>query len=526
MSSQTGRKALLVYPEFRNSYWGFQYALPLFGRKSMHSPLSLVTVAALLPKTWELELVDMNVEELTDAHIQRADVVLVTGMGIQANSMFDVLAKARAMGKLTMLGGPFASGSTDRVAGKADVLVLDEGELTMPPMLADLEAGTLKQVYRSEKKPDLSISPLPRYDLLKLDKYSVIDVQYSRGCPFNCEFCDIIELYGRVPRTKSPDQILREFDALLALGFRGAVFLVDDNFIGNKKNVRLLLPELSAWQEKNDYPFFMSTEASINLAEDAPLLAEMRKAGFTRVFLGIETPSLESLKETQKYQNTRKDLTTAVHDIQSAGMEALAGFIVGFDNDTPDIFDAQIEFIRQATIPWAMVGTLTAIPNTQLWRRLEKEGRLTGFTEGDQFGRPNFRTKMDPDVLYHGYLRILRTIYKPEEYYDRMIRMMDRQDAAGHITKTKTETPTKIFQLLIVCSIFLGIKAPYRKLFWTSLFTVLTRYPKRLAQFLIAAVTGHHFIRYTAEVMEREVALQERGAATAKAVPPALEQAV
>ena len=514
------RKALLVYPEFRNSYWGFQYALPLFGRKSMHSPLSLCTVAALLPPTWEIELVDMNVEPLTDAHIERAEIVLTTGMGIQSTSMYQVLERARKMGKLTVLGGPFASGSTDRVEGKADVMVLDEGELTIAPFLEDLERGTLKKVYRSEAKPDLSMSPVPRFDLIKLNKYSVIDIQYSRGCPFNCEFCDIIELYGRVPRTKSPAQLLAEFDALLALGYRGAVFLVDDNFIGNKKNVRLMMPELIAWQERNDYPFFISTEASVNLAEDAPLLADMRRAGFTRVFVGIETPSLDSLKETQKYQNTRKDLASAVHDIQEAGMEVLAGFIVGFDNDTPDIFDAQIEFITQATIPWAMVGTLTAIPNTQLWRRLAKENRLTGFTEGDQFGRPNFRTRMDPDVLYTGFLRILRSIYEPEAYYGRMLRMMDRQDAAGHITRTRTETPFKIFQLLLLCSVVMGIKSDYRGVFWRSLAHVVTRYPKRLAQFLISCVTGHHFIRYTAEVMQREAALQQREAA-----PKVLESA-
>ena len=499
-------RALLVYPRFRTSYWGFQHALPLFGRRSMHSPLSLVTVAALLPQSWELELVDMNVDELSDEQLARADLVLVTGMCNQAPSMLETLARARRMGKPTVLGGPFASGSTDRVQGHADTLVLDEGEITIPEWLADLKRGHPRPMYRTDRKPDLTTSPIPRYDLLKRGAYSVIDVQYSRGCPFNCEFCDIIELYGRVPRTKSPAQLLAELETLRALGHRGAVFLVDDNFIGNKKSVRQLLPLLAEWQEQHDYPFFLSTEASVNLAEDAPFLADMRRAGFTRVFLGIETPALESLRETQKLQNTRNDLETAVHTIQNAGLEVLAGFIVGFDSDTPDIFDRQIEFIDRAAIPWAMVGTLTAIPNTQLWRRLEREGRLTGFADGDQFGRPNFVTRMNGDVLYTGFLRILSTIYRPENYYRRLLDMLDRQQASGHVAKPHTESAFKIFQLLIVCTLVLGLRARYRATYWSALGQVLSRYPRRLAQFLISAVTGHHFIEYTREVIDRETA--------------------
>jgi radical SAM superfamily enzyme YgiQ (UPF0313 family) len=503
------RKVLLVYPEFPLSYWGFQYSLRIFGKKAMHPPLSLITAAALCPREWEYRLIDLNIETLSDEDIRWADMVFLTAMGIQTKSLYEVVERCKQLGRKTVLGGPWASGSPDRSIGLADVCVLDEAEITMLPFLEDLEKGTLKNVYRTDKKPDVSISPCPRYDLLKLDKYSVIDVQYSRGCPFNCEFCDIIELYGRVPRTKTPDQIKVEFQTLYDLGYRGPIFLVDDNFIGNKKNVRVLLKELVPWQQKHEYPFFLTTEASVNLAEDEKLLEDMRLAGFKRVFVGIETPSLESLKETQKYQNTRKPLVEAVQTLIDHGLEVSGGFIVGFDNDEADIFERQIEFIEQAEIPWAMVGTLTAIPSTQLWRRLEKEGRILGFADGDQFGRPNFKTKMDPEVLYKGYLRLLEHLYKPENYYKRVLSVLARHDKANHPNLHEKNYPLiKVIFLTLMSVIALGIKAEYRQHFWSYLATVIRKHPKRYVQALINAVIGHHFIKYTKEVMTRQRALK------------------
>jgi radical SAM superfamily enzyme YgiQ (UPF0313 family) len=484
------------------TYWGLQFSLGLMGKKAIHAPLSLVTVAALCPPQWQFKLIDLNIEMLTDEHILWADMVFVTAMTVQNASLFHILERCRSLGRRTVLGGPFASESPHLLADKADVLVLDEAEVSMPPFLDDLETGRLRPVYRADHRPDLAASPVPRYDLLRLDAYGVVDVQFSRGCPFNCEFCDIIELYGHLPRTKRPEQILAELEALLKLNYRGALFLVDDNFIGNKKNVRLLLKELIPWQKAYDYPFVLTTESTVNLADDAPLLADMRAAGFTRVFVGIETPSAESLRETHKLQNTKRDLVAAVHQIMAAGLEVTAGFIVGFDNDAADIFDRQIDFIRRAGIPWAMVGTLEALPGTQLWRRLEREGRLLPHYAGDAFGRSNFRTRMDGELLFRGYLRILETIYQPEAYFERVLTMIahtaksrpgpQRED--GFYLKNK---PFRAVYGLWV----MGICASYRGAFWRFLLKVLWRHTWRLAQAADKAAVGHHLMLYTRAVL-------------------------
>jgi radical SAM superfamily enzyme YgiQ (UPF0313 family) len=496
-------KVLLVCPEFPVTYWGFQNTLELMGKKAMHSPLSLVTVAALCPQEWQFKLVDMNVGPLTDQHIQWADLVFVTGMAVlQRASLFQVLERCRRLKRRTVLGGPFASENTDVCAGQADVLVVGEAEVALPPFLHDLERGALRPIYQADRRPGLDTSPVPRYDLLRLGAYGVIDVQFSRGCPFNCEFCDIIELFGRLPRTKRPSQIVAEFEALRKLKYRGPVFLVDDNFIGNKKNVRLLLKELIPWQKEHGYPFALSTEATVNLADDPPLLADMREAGFTRVFVGIETPSAETLRETQKYQNTKRDLVACVHRIMGAGLEVTAGFIVGFDNDREDVFDRQVEFIRRAAIPWAMVGTLEAIRGTQLWRRLESEGRLLGHISGDQFGRPNFQTRMPPDVLFRGYLRLLEAIYQPGAYYARVLDMIDRNDEARPSFRREDGNyldwkPIRFLRLLWS----LGARAYYRGAFWRFLWQVLRRHPRRLVQAVDKAAVGHHLILYTRAVL-------------------------
>src|SRR5207253_3760866 len=341
------------------------------------------------------------------------------------DSLREVVKRCKAKGKRVVLGGPYVTTTIEDLPD-ADHIFLGEAETTLPLFIEDLARGEAKRSYQAAERPPLSATPMAHFHLTDLKRYSAMSGQDSRGCPFSCEFCDIIEIYGRVPRTKSNQQMLAEFDALKALGWRGTVFIVDDNFIGNKKNVRQLLPELARWQKENGYPFSLITESSVNPADDEPLLNNMRDAGFRRVFLGIETPVEESLKEAQKSQN-RGDLLDSVKKIQSYGMEVMAGFIVGFDSDPEDIFERQIKFIRESAIPLAMVGILTALPDTQLWRRLEKEGRLLGESSGEYTNcQLNFVPTMDPARLIAGYQSIMCTIYKSSEYYRRTLDSLKR----------------------------------------------------------------------------------------------------
>src|SRR6267142_3854422 len=396
-------RVLLINPEFPDTYWSFRHALPFEGKRCAFPPLGLLTVSAMLPRTWERRLVDLNVRKLRSSDIKWADIVMATAMLVQKDSLKEVVRQCKALGKRVVVGGPYVS-TTLEALPEADHIFIGEAETTVPQFLEDLERGTAKRSYAAAERPTLAVSPVADFHLANMKHYSAMSVQYSRGCPFNCEFCDIIEIYGRVPRTKSNSQMLNELDALRRVGWRGPVFIVDDNFIGNKKNVRKLLPELADWQERHGHPFELFTEASVNLADDDALLKDMQRAGFYRVFLGIETPDAASLKEAQKTQN-RGDLVESVKKIQSYGMEVMAGFIVGFDNDPEDIFERQINFIRESAIPLAMVGLLTALPDTQLWRRLAREGRLVGETSGGDNTNCslNFVPKMDPARLIEGY---------------------------------------------------------------------------------------------------------------------------
>src|SRR6266851_3776665 len=342
--------ALLIYPEFPDTFWSFRHALKFIGKRSAFPPLGLLTISSMLPKAWNRRLVDMNVRPLRTADLEWADVVFASAMYVQKESLKEVIRLCKAEGKTVVMGGPYASmGLNDAI--EADHVFVGEVETTFPGFLDDFERGEAKAVYQAAERPPLSLTPVPDFGLAELSQYSDMSVQYSRGCPFNCEFCDIIEIYGRVPRTKGNQQMLAELDALLEAGWRDDVFIVDDNFIGNKKNVKRLLPELAQWSAQHKYPFSFVTEASINLADDDELLRLMRCAGFCRVFVGIETPVEESLKEAQKSQNTRRDLIECIRKIQSYGMEVMAGFIVGFDNDPDNIFDLQIDFIRKSAVP-------------------------------------------------------------------------------------------------------------------------------------------------------------------------------
>ena len=483
-------RILLVNPEFPDTYWSFRHALPFISKRCAFPPLGLLTVSALLPRAWQRRLVDLNIQALKSSDIAWADMIFVTAMLVQKESLHKVVARCKAMGKRVVLGGPYVTTTIEDLP-QADHVFIGEAETTLPQFVEDLERGEPKRTYQAIERPPLSTTPVADFQLANFKRYSAMSVQYSRGCPFQCEFCDIIEIYGRVPRTKSNQQILSELDALLKLGWRGTVFIVDDNFIGNKKNVRRLLPELADWQERNRYPFSLLTEASINLADDDILLSEMQRAGFHRVFLGIETPVEESLKEAQKTQN-RGNMVESIKKIQHYGMEVMAGFIVGFDNDPDDIFQRQIDFIRESAIPLAMVGLLNVLPDTQLWRRLNREGRLLGESTGNNTNCSlNFVPKMDPSRLIEGYQSIMRTIYKPSEYYQRALDSLKR-------TSERVSDPdhTSIFSAIAAMTrvaLKLGVLDRERKEFWRFFAQTIGSPRSRFAESMRLAALGYHF---------------------------------
>jgi radical SAM superfamily enzyme YgiQ (UPF0313 family) len=483
-------KVLLINPEFPDTYWSFRHALPFEGKRCAFPPLGLLTVSALLPPAWERRLVDLNVRKLRSSDIEWADIVMATAMLVQKDSLKQVVQRCKAKGKRVVIGGPYITTTIEELP-EVDHIFLGEAEATIPQFVEDLARGEAKPSYKAAERPQLSTTPLPHFHLADLKRYSAMSVQYSRGCPFSCEFCDIIEIYGRVPRTKSNQQMLAELDALRDLGWRGTVFIVDDNFIGNKKNVRQLMPELADWQKRNDYPFTLLTEASINLADDDQLLDGMREAGFNRVFLGIETPVEASLKEAQKSQN-RGNLLDSVKKIQSYGMEVMAGFIVGFDNDPEDIFERQIDFIRKSAIPLAMVGLLNALPDTQLWKRLEREGRLLGEASGNNTNCSlNFVTKMDPSRLIEGYQSIMRTIYSSSEYYQRVRDSLKRTPHGAGDGKNYDLIQSVVAFARIALK--LGVLDGERREFWRFFGHALAKHRDRFAESLRLAAMGYHF---------------------------------
>lgn len=491
-------RVLLVNPEFPSTYWSFRHALSFEGKRSAFPPLGLMTVSAMLPRAWERRLIDMNVRKLKDADIAWADLVLATGMMVQKEALRDVVDRCKAHGKRVAIGGPFVSTNIGNVPA-ADHIFIGEVETTLPVFLDDLARGEAKPRYEAPDRPSLSLTPLPDFGLADLKRYSAMSVQYSRGCPFQCEFCDIIEIYGRKPRTKSNEQMIAELDALRRVGWRGTVFIVDDNFIGNKPNVKRLLPALAEWQERNGRPFAFLTEASVNLADDEELLGGMRRAGFRRVFLGIETPVAESLKEALKAQNTRGDLLESVKKIQSYGMEVMGGFIVGFDHDPEDIFERQIHFIKESAIPLAMVGLLNALPDTQLWRRLKGEGRLLAESDGNNTCCSlTFKPKMDPAKLIEGYRSILEAIYNPREYYQRSLESLRRISNGSRAPRDRSLLSSLMAFSRI--SLKLGVFDAERWEFWRFLRRAALHHRDQFSEAMRYAAMGYHFRKLTEEV--------------------------
>jgi radical SAM superfamily enzyme YgiQ (UPF0313 family) len=491
--------ALMIYPEWPDTYWSFKHALPFQRKRAAYAPLSLLTVASLLPKHWRTRLIDMNVQPLTEADLKWADVALLSGMLVHKADLIALLKRCRARGLRTVIGGPITT-SLEALIPHADHIVAGEAEDLIGELTQDLERGTAKPLYRTGQLPSLQLTPPPDLSLINPRYYSSMAIQYSRGCPFNCEFCDIIEVYGRRPRTKSAAQVITELDVLYDRHWRGPVFFVDDNFIGNKKNVKELLPAVAEWSISHGRPFSFFTEASINLADDTQLLRTMQEAGFHRVFVGIETPDEASLKEAQKLQNTKRSLLDSVHRLQHYGLEVMAGFIVGFDHDTEEIFDQQVKFINEAAIPLAMVGLLQALPGTQLYRRLFKEGRIVGEADGDNTaGAINFLPKMDLNRLLEGYRSVMKRIYDRESYYERVRTFLDHYQPATRVRRSFSD-----YLAFVQSLVRQGLLDSERSSYWKFLLDAATKYRHTFGTAITLAIMGHHFRAITDNLCNAE----------------------
>ncbi len=485
-------RVLLVYPRYPESFWSFKYALKFISKKAAYPPLGLLTVAAMLPPGWEKRLIDLNVKRLTDEDLMWADCVFISAMAIQRSSVNEILARCKSLGVKTVAGGPLFTTEPEAFE-EADHLVLNEAEATLPAFLEDLEKGCARRIYTSSERPDLSGTPAPAWELIDFRDYASMSIQFSRGCPYDCEFCNITSLYGRRPRLKSREQLLRELDSLYGHGWRGSVFIVDDNFIGNKARLKKeVLPALIEWMERRRHPFSFITETSINLADDEELMDLMRRAGFTHVFIGIETPSEESLRECNKFHNINRNLLASVKKIQNHGFQVSAGFIVGFDSDTPSIFERQISFIQKSGIVTAMVGLLNAPRGTRLFERLKREKRLLpNFSGNNTDFSLNFIPKMNPQMLLEGYRKIVTTIYSPGPYYERIWEFFKEFKPArrARITQLRLCYLAALFKAMF----YLGILDKGRRHYWKLLLKTLVRRPRFLPDAITFAIYGFHF---------------------------------
>jgi radical SAM superfamily enzyme YgiQ (UPF0313 family) len=486
-------KILLIYPRYPDTFWSFRHALKFIFKKASFPPLGLLTVAAMLPEEWEKKLVDMNTTTLTDKDLKWADYVFMSGMVAQQNSAREVVERCRTLGTKIVAGGPFFSPGYEEVwFDDIDHLVFNEAENILPLLLEDLEKGCAKHIYTSEERPDIRETPVPLWPLINRKKYQSMTIQYSRGCPFNCEFCDIVILNGHVPRTKDKSQIIAELDALYDMGWRASVFFVDDNFIGNKRKLKSeILPTIIKWMEEKKRPFSFFTEASINLADDEELMNLMTKAGFDMVFVGIESPNEDSLVECNKLPNKGRDLLAAVKKIQNYGLQVQGGFIVGFDSDPLSIFKSQIDFIQKSGIVTAMVGVLMAPPETRLYKRLKKENRLlVGGTGDNTDGSTNIIPKMGYEALARGYKHVIDTIYAPKQYYERIKTFLREYKP---INRGKTKISLRNLIGLIRTTWALGIKEKGRTHYWKLVVWILLKKPKTLPLSITLAVEGFHF---------------------------------
>ncbi len=507
-------KALLLYPQFPQSFWSYDRFMEIAGLKAVIPPLGIITVAALLPPDWDIRFYDRNVAYESEADWEWCDLVILSAMIVQRSDFQALIQKAVRLGKKVAVGGPYpTSVPQDALDAGAHFLILDEGEMTVPQFLAAIDRGETQGIFRSLEKPDVTQSPMPRFDLLQRDAYLMMAIQFSRGCPFNCEFCDIISLYGRKPRTKEPEQALAELQTLYDLGWRGSLFIVDDNFIGNQRNVKRFLRDLIPWMQQHHYPFNFITEASINLAEDDELLALMHEAGFYAVFLGIETPDQDSLQVTRKLQNTRHPLVEACHKINEAGLLIYAGFILGFDGERSGAGDRIQAFVEQTSIPQPMLGILQAPPNTALWERLKKEHRLLdshSHPTGDQNTLMNFTPTRPIEEIAKEYVEAIWTLYEPHNYLKRCLQQCLNIGSLKRKRQTIHFPLSKKLQLVAQLIWHQGIGRPeMRRQFWYQLWIVLWKKPQVLNMYLGLCAAGEHFWEY--RVLARERITQQLG---------------
>jgi radical SAM superfamily enzyme YgiQ (UPF0313 family) len=482
---------LLVYPKYPDTYWSFKHALKFISRKASNIPLGLITVASLLPEQWKKKLIDLNVTRLKDRDIVWADYVFISAMNVQMESVKQVIERCKRLNTGTVAGGPLFTEEHEQFSD-VDHLVLNEAEVTLPLFLEDLKSGNPKKIYRSEKFADITLSPLPDYSLLKPGHYGSAGIQYSRGCPFDCEFCDITALLGRRVRTKTSAQIITELNGLLHSGWEGTVFFVDDNFIGHKRKLKSdLLPAIIDWMESNSRPFNFLTEASIDLSDDEELMELMVRAGFAKVFVGIETPEETCLTECNKLHNNNRDLKECVNTIQQNGMEVYGGFIVGFDNDPPNIFQQQIDFIQKSGIITAMVGLLNAPRLSKLYRRLNSEGRITDSFRGDNTSYSmNFVPVMDKNELLKGYQTIIQNIYSCKSYYARVKLFLKKYNPPFLEPLTLNR-----FMAFLKSVVYLGIFKKGRMYYWNLLVWSIFHKPKLFPLAVTYSIYGYHFRR-------------------------------
>ena len=491
-------KILLVYPEYPDTFWSFKYALKFISKKAAYPPLGLITVASLFPKEWEVKLVDMNVEKLHIEDLLWPDYVFISAMSTQIRSAVDVIDRCKAVLKPVVAGGPLFTADFEKFEN-VDHLILNEAEITLPRFLHDLEKGNPRHIYSTNEFAHVEQSPNPDYTLIKMNKYSSKCIQFSRGCPFNCEFCDITALLGHKCRIKTTSQVIQELQNLYDLKWRGEVFFVDDNFIGNKRFLKTeLLPAISLWMDQHGHPFYFTTEASINLADDPELMSLMIKAGFLSVFIGIETPEVTSLEECNKVQNKNRNLIESVKKVQKAGMEVLGGFIIGFDSDTPNIFRQQIEFIQRSGIISAMIGLLNAPTKSQLYKRLEAEGRIIERWQGDNTSTDmNFVPKMDKTLLEKGFQEVIHGVYGGRAFYERGKNFLtDFHPGVKNKNKVDFIKFMAFLKSIFIIGIFDSNRLYYWRLFFWSLFHRRDLFPWAITY----TIFGYHYKKSYAKI--------------------------